>query len=66
MKVTEHILQEIIKTQHPRKIDGIAVDMFTANMLTTVLNKLTEENKKKLLSRPINEMVMLAYKIITQ
>ena len=66
MKPTERILHEIVKTKHPANVNGVMVDMFTAHMLVTVINRLTEENKEKLLNRPTNEMVMLAYKILTQ
>jgi hypothetical protein len=41
------------------------IDTFTANMLMTVVSKLTEENKQQLFKRSINEMVAVAYKVLT-
>ena len=61
----EVVLQEIITTGTPMSVKGHVIDKFTATMITTVLKNLNEENKTQLLSRPLNEMVAVAYKVLT-
>jgi hypothetical protein len=60
----ELVLQEIIDTNTPASVKGHVIDKFTATMITTVLKNLNEENKTQLLSRPLNEMVAVAYKVL--
>lgn len=62
---TEQILREIVATKRSAELRGHLVDVYTARMLTIVMDKLNEENKAKLLSQPLNEMVALAYKVLT-
>lgn len=61
----EETLKEIIQTKTPDYVKGHLVDVFTAHMLTSVINKLTESNKNMLLLKPLNEMVAISYKILT-
>ena len=61
----EHTLREIVQTKKPAKLRGEIVDIYTARMLTIVTDKLNEQNKTKLLTHPLNEMVALAYKVLT-
>jgi hypothetical protein len=65
MNKVEHAITYIVENKRPVKIHNTVIDIFTANMINTVATKLTEENRKKLFSLPINEMVALSYKIIT-
>jgi hypothetical protein len=44
---------------------GQYIDTFTSRLLVTALDNLTKENKTVLLQKPIHEMVLLSYKIIT-
>lgn len=60
-----HVLQEIVMTGTPQEVKGTGIDKYTATMLLTVLDKLNEENQQKFLQRPLNEMVAIAYKILT-
>jgi hypothetical protein len=61
----EQTLKRIVETDTPDFVKGKMVDTFTANMLMTVIRKLNEENKQKLFGRSINEMVAVAYKVLT-
>lgn len=62
---TEQTLREIVATKHSAKLRGQLIDVYTARMITIVMDKLNEQNKVKLLSQPLNEMVALAYKVLT-
>lgn len=62
---TKISLQEIASTKTPQHVKGVIVDAFTSQLLLTVLNRLNEENKQKFLLHPINEMVAVAYKVMT-
>jgi hypothetical protein len=61
----EQTLQQIVESGEANYVKGKMIDTFTANMLMTVVRKLNEENKQKLFSRSINEMVAVAYKVLT-
>jgi hypothetical protein len=62
---TEETLREIAITKIPAQVKGQLVDVFTAQMLVTVMNKLNEQNKKTLLQSSLNEMVAVSYKVLT-
>lgn len=62
----EETLKEIVDTQTPSHIKGQLVDVYTASMLLTVMDKLNEQNKTALLKHPLNEMVAVAYKVLTK
>jgi hypothetical protein len=62
---TEETLREIAITKIPAHVKGQLVDVFTAQMLVTVLNKLNEQNKNTLLQSSLNEMVAVSYKVLT-
>lgn len=63
--IVETTLKQIVETGQAATVKGKTVDTFTANMLMTVIKKLNEENKQQLFNRSINEMVAVAYKILT-
>jgi hypothetical protein len=63
--IVETTLKRIIQTGEAASVKGKTVDTFTANMLMTVVNKLSEQNKQQLFNRSINEMVAVAYKVLT-
>jgi hypothetical protein len=58
-------LHEIVTTKRPDHIKGCMVDTYTASLLSTVLRNLNEENQQKFVARPLDEMVALAYKMVT-
>lgn len=58
-------IHDIVETGTPDYVKGQLVDRYTASMLLTVSNRLTEENKQKLFSHSLNEMVAISYKILT-
>ncbi len=64
MKTIEQTLAQIIETGIPQKINETYVDVFTAKLINTVITSLTENNKKKLLSMPTNELVATAHKVL--
>lgn len=61
----ETTLKQIVESGQAAEVKGKTIDTFTAAMLMTVVNKLNEENKQQLFSRSINEMVAVAYKVLT-
>lgn len=58
-------LQEIIEKKRPDYVKGQLIDNYTAALLQTVLNNLHESNQQVFLSKSINEMVALAYTMVT-
>jgi hypothetical protein len=56
----------VVKDKRPIEIDGTTVDLYTAALLTKVLHKLSPDNRKKMLSLPIEKMVATAYKLVTR
>jgi hypothetical protein len=64
-KYTELTLSEIVNTQTPSMVKGQLIDIFTAQLLCTVMTKLNENNKNNLLQCPVNQMVAVAYKLLT-
>jgi hypothetical protein len=60
----EETLREIVNTNTPDTIKGKLVDVFTAQLLITVMKQLNEHNKTVLLQKPLNEMVAISYKIL--
>ncbi len=56
----------IVKDKKPAEIDGTLVDIYTAALLTKVLHKLAPENRKKMLTLPMEKMVATAYKLVTR
>ncbi len=54
-----------IKENHQyEKIDGVMIDATTANVIVTVYNALSLENRIKFASMPASKMASLAYKLI--
>lgn len=56
----------VVKDKKPAEIEGTMIDVYTAALLTKVLHKLTADNRKKLLSLPMEKMVATAYKLVTR
>ena len=61
----EETLKEIAETSVPSTVKGQVLDAYTSKMILTVLNGLNESNKNGLLSKPINEIVAISYKLLT-
>lgn len=57
---------KVAKSGKAGKIDETYVDGFTAKLLVTVMHKLSTENRKKFLSESVDNMVAIAYKIVTR
>jgi len=56
----------IVKDKHPAEIGGTLIDVYTAALLTKVLHKLSPDNRKKMLTLPMEKMVATAYKLVTR
>lgn len=56
----------VAKTGKPEKIDERYVDQYTAKLLVTVMHKLSPENKEKFINESIDNMVSIAYKMVTK
>jgi hypothetical protein len=64
MNKVEQTIQTIVETKTPQKINGVFVDTFTASMIKTVGDNLTEDNRSKLYSMPVNKMVAISLKML--
>lgn len=59
-------LVTIIKDRSAKEIDGVLVDVQTANAIVTVADGLSEENRAKLLAMPIGKMGLIAWKLVSK
>ena len=55
---------QIVKKRQYKKIDGVTVDMQTANAIMTVYKALSQSNKKKFVKLPIKKMADVAWKLV--
>lgn len=62
--ITETI-NDIVEHKTPEHIKGVLVDHYTASLLKAVITNLNEFNKEKFVSKSVNEMVAIAYKMVT-
>ncbi len=58
------VMKRIVENRQYEVINGVSVDMQTANMITTIYNKLNKKNKKKYAKLDLNMMVNVGWKII--
>lgn len=58
-------LNDIIEHKTPEHIKGVLVDHYTASLLKAVITNLNENNKKKFVTKSVDEMVAIAYKMVT-
>lgn len=58
-------LNDIMEYKTPEHIKGVLVDHYTAALLKTVITNLSESNRQKFVSKSIDEMVAIAYKMVT-
>ena len=57
-------LRQIVKEHQCRKIDGVIVDVLTANAILTVYDAINETNKAKFIKLPIDKMASVAWSIL--
>jgi|TARA_R110000796_G_C14488852_1_gene427552 hypothetical protein len=60
----EDALRQIVADKQYAKVEGVSVDLTTANLLVQILDSLSPANKENFLGRPVEEMVSIAYKIL--
>jgi len=58
-------IKEIIDERQMMKIDGVAIDMVTADMLMNVYDAVKPEMKKRLDKLPIKALVGLGWKLVS-
>jgi|TARA_B100001175_G_C19342672_1_gene558246 hypothetical protein len=57
-------LRQIVADKQYAKVDGVSIDLTTANLLLQILDALSPANKENFLGKPIEQMVSIAYKIL--
>lgn len=58
-------LRQIVKEHQHQKIDGVIVDVVTANAILTIYDNMKKvENKEKYLSMDISKMASVAWKFL--
>ena len=57
-------LKEIVKNKQHAKVDGVSVDLFTTNAITTVYDALSPENQERYRALPVVKMAKLAFALI--
>jgi len=61
---TIDILRKIVAERQHQEIDGVIVDMQSANVIVTVYDALNDTNKAKLIAMPIEKMASVAWKMV--
>jgi len=57
-------IEKVLKTKSAKKIDGMYMDMTTANAIMTVYKALNTTNKKKFAKLPLKKMVDVTWKLV--
>ena len=57
-------IQKIVDDKGAAKVGGVMLDMFTASMITTVYDKVNDQNKKKMEGSNIQTLVHIAHKVM--
>ena len=57
-------IEQVLKKKSAKKIDGMYMDMTTANAIMTVYKALGQSNKKKFAKLPLKKMVSVAWKLV--
>jgi len=58
-------LQELVSNFSHGEIEGIEIDVQTANAILTVYNALGDSNKQKFISHPIANMAHIAWELVS-
>jgi hypothetical protein len=57
-------IQKIVDTKGAAKVGGVMLDMFTASMITTVYDKVNDQNKSRMEKSNIQTLVHIAHKVM--
>lgn len=57
-------LRQIVKEHQYQKIEGVLVDVVTANAILTIYDAINETNKAKFIALPIDKMASVAWKFL--
>ena len=57
-------IEQVLKKKQAKKIDGMYMDMTTANAIMTVYKALNQSNKKKFAKLPLKKMVDVTWKLV--
>ena len=57
-------IEKVLKTRSAKKIDGMYMDMTTANAIMTVYKALNTSNRKKFEKLPLKKMVDVTWKLV--
>ena len=57
-------IEQVLKKRQAKKIDGMYMDMTTANAIMTVYKALNQSNKKKFAKLPLKKMVDVTWKLV--
>ena len=57
-------IEKVLKTKSAKKIDGMYMDMTTANAIMTVYKALNRSNQKKFTKLPLTKMVDVTWKLV--
>ena len=57
-------IQSVLKKKQAKKINGMYMDMTTANAIMTVYKALNKSNQKKFTKLPLRKMVDVTWKLV--
>ena len=59
-------LTQIVENKQYAKINGTTIDLTTANIILSVYNQINDKNKALLLSKPLNQIISICYKLLSK
>lgn len=61
-----NMFEEVLNNHSYQEVDGILVDVQSANAVLTVYEALGEANKEKFINEPIHRMMDIAWKLVNR
>jgi ribosomal protein L20A (L18A) len=59
-------LKQIVSDFSMGEVEGVEVDVQTANAIVTVYNALGSENKERFINSPIEKMASISWQLVTR
>ena len=57
-------IKKIVEEKQCAKVDGMMIDLFTASKIAVVYDNISEANREKYVSLPVEKMASMAYQLV--
>lgn len=62
-KISIESFQKIVDERQAKRVGGMVVDLFSANLVVSVYNALSKDNQEKLMNLSIDRIIKVSYKL---